>query len=399
LFDLQGNNVSKVKYNKRLINTIQILSILLLISSTILTITAKSVPNLLITIGIISLMIAVFYACKSIESDCVKSKNEFQTESSVIGEQLKAFEAHLDSSVRQQLEVIPILTGQLQAVIDQTDEAASGITGAFIGINSLAKKQFNDVKYLFSNLSQSSANNVLIQMQDTLKEIKENFSMLTSFFSKTLSMISDVVAQLGKVDDFASDIDKIGKITNILALNASIQAAHSGDAGLGFKVIASEINELSKSSTKSIHEITGITTNLTAKINAIKEELETVSKQSNSIELRTNELFQFTTEKINDTLREIAGQINAIATDAEHLTKEVSKIVVSIQFQDITRQRIEHVITPLSSMQTDIIGIIDKLINKELSAAANVSTLSRDKLLKQYTMESEREILNRINAE
>jgi methyl-accepting chemotaxis protein len=340
----------------------------------------------------------VFHAFKSIRIECVENNNVSETESSVVGEQLKVLETHLDSSVRQQLEIIPILTGQLQAVIDQSDEAASGITGAFIGINSLAKKQLNDVKDLFGNLSQSSTNNVLFQMQDTLKEIKQNFSVLTSFFSKTLSMINDVVDQLGKVDDFASNIDKIGKITNILALNASIQAAHSGDAGLGFKVIASEINELSKNSTKSIHEITGITTNLTTKINEIKEELESVSKQSNTIELHTNDLFQMTTDKINDTLHEIAEKINALATDAEHLTKEVSKIVVSIQFQDITRQRIEHVITPLSSMQNDIIGIIDKLISKELSAESKVSTASRDELMKQYTMESEREILNKINA-
>lgn len=235
-------------------------------------------------------------------------------------------------------------------------------------------------------------------MQDTLKEIQQNFSILTSFFSKTLSMISDVVSQLGKVDDFAGNIDKIGKITNILALNASIQAAHSGDAGLGFKVIASEINALSKNSTQSIHEITGITTDLTSKVNVIKEELEIVYKQSTEIEHRTNELFQHTTERINDTLQDIAEKINAIATDAEHLTKEVSKIVVSIQFQDITRQRIEHVITPLSSIQTDIIGMIDKLINKELSSISTVLTTSRDELLKQYTMESEREILNKINA-
>jgi methyl-accepting chemotaxis protein len=390
--------VSKVKYNKRLFIVIQILASLLIISCIALSIVTKSVPYLVVALGIIALVAAVFYAFKSIESDCVESKKEIQSASSMVVEQLKALETHLDSSVREQLEIIPVLTGQLQAVIDQTDEAAGGITGAFIGINSLAKKQLNDVKYLFGNLSQSSANNVLLQMQDSLNEIKQNFSVLTSFFSKTLSMISDVVAQLCKVDDFASDIDKIGKITNILALNASIQAAHSGEAGLGFKVIASEINELSKNSTKSIHEITGITTNLTTQINAIKEELESVYKQSNTIELRTNELFQMTTEKINDTLHEIAEKINAIASDAEHLTKEVSKIVVSIQFQDITRQRIEHVITPLSTIQTDIIGIIDKLINKELSSTTSVSATSRDELLKQYTMESEREILNKIKT-
>ncbi|NLD95045.1 MAG: hypothetical protein GX639_20515 [Fibrobacter sp.] len=378
---------------------IKVLFSLLIAVCVILSIVTKDIPYLVVAMGIAVLFAAVVFAYKSLQINVSDGTSETQSTGTDVSAQLKVLETHLDNSIRQQLEIIPVLTGQLQAVIDQTDEAAGEITGAFIGINSLAKKQFNDVNGLFGNLSShSSDNNVLFQMQDTLKEIQQNFSILTSFFSKTLSMISDVVSQLGKVDDFAGNIDKIGKITNILALNASIQAAHSGEAGLGFKVIASEINALSKNSTQSIHEITGITTDLTSKVNAIKEELEIVYKQSTEIEHRTNELFQHTTERINDTLQDIAGKINAIATDAEHLTKEVSKIVVSIQFQDITRQRIEHVITPLSSIQTDIIGMIDKLINKELSSISTVSITSRDELLKQYTMESEREILNKINA-
>jgi len=391
--------VSKVKYNHRLIIVIMAQFLLLIAACIVLSIITKGIPYLFVAAGIIALFIVVIFAYKLKEANSTDGKNATQSANTDVGDQLKVLENHLDSSVRQQLEIIPVLTGQLQAVIDQTDEAAGEITGAFLGINSLAKKQFSDVKNLFGNLSsQSSDNNVLFQMQDSLNEIKLNFSILTSFFNKTLSMISDVVSQLGKVDKFAADIDKIGKITNILALNASIQAAHSGEAGLGFKVIASEINTLSKNSTQSIHEITDITTNLADKINAIKEELETVYKQSNTIELRTNEIFQVTTEKINNTLNEIAEKINAIAADAEHLTKEVSKIVVSIQFQDITRQRIEHVITPLSTIQTDIIGTIDKLINKELISITPESSTSRDELLKQYTMESERDILRKFNT-
>lgn len=388
-----------IKNYKHLIIVIKVLFSLLIAVCIIFSIVTKGIPYLVVAMGIAVLFVAVVIAYKSLQINVSDGTSETQSTGTDVSDQLKVLETHLDNSVRQQLEIIPVLTGQLQAVIDQTDEAAGEITGAFIGINSLAKKQLNDVKGLFGNLSsQSSDNNVLFQMQDTLNEIKQNFSILTSFFSKTLSMISDVVSQLGKVDDFAGNIDRIGKITNILALNASIQAAHSGEAGLGFKVIASEINALSKNSTQSIHEITGITTDLTSKVNAIKVELETVYKQSTAIEHRTNELFQLTTGRINDTLQEIADKINAIATDAEHLTKEVSKIVVSIQFQDITRQRIEHVITPLSSMQTDIIGMIDKLINKELASISTVPTTSRDDLLKQYTMESEREILNKINT-
>lgn len=176
---------------------------------------------------------------------------------------LAELEGHLDTSVRDKMQIIPVLTEQLQAVINQTDEAAGGLTEAFIGISRQAKKQMLAVKGVFGNLSEQSSNsNVLFQTQESLQEIQTNYLTLTSFFDKSILMISEVMEQLRKVDAFALDIEKIGKTTNILALNASIQAAHSGEAGNGFKVIASEINILSKSSNNSIKKITGITRTL-----------------------------------------------------------------------------------------------------------------------------------------
>jgi methyl-accepting chemotaxis protein len=313
---------------------------------------------------------------------------------------LEELEGHLDTSVRGKLQIIPVLTEQLQAVISQTDEAAGGLTEAFIGISRQAKKQLLAVQGLFGNLSeQTSDNNILFQTQSNLQEIQTNFSTLTSFFDNSITMVSEVLEQLGKVNAFALNIEKIGKTTNILALNASIEAARAGEAGNGFKVIASEIKMLSKDSNNSIKEITEITEKLASNVNDIKQELQSVHQHSKSIGLRTDELFSQTTGKIGATLQDTAEKIKVIAHDAEGLTKEISKAVVSIQFQDITRQRIEHVISPLEMLNSDVIETIDKIIKKELDfQQIRVDPLT-DSLMKQYTMESEREILKKLNIQ
>jgi methyl-accepting chemotaxis protein len=310
---------------------------------------------------------------------------------------LSELEGYFDVSVRSKFQIIPVLTEQLQSVISQTDEAAGGLTGAFIGISRQAKKQLQAVQGLFGNISeQTSDNNILFQTQENLHEIQANFLTLTSFFDNSIKMISEVLEQLHKVDAFASNIEKIGKTTNILALNASIEAARSGEAGLGFKVIASEIKALSKKSNDSIKEITDITVNLTSQVNAIKQELQSVHEHSKSIGISTDELFSMTTEKIGATLQDTAEKIKVIASDAEGLTKEISKVVVSIQFQDITRQRIEHVISPLEMLNSEIMETIDKLIKKEIDFAQASNASTSDSLMDQYTMESEREILNKL---
>lgn len=313
---------------------------------------------------------------------------------------LEELEGHLDTSVRSKMQIIPVLTEQLQAVINQTDEAAGGLTEAFIGISRQAKKQLQAVQGLFGNISEQSTNsNILSQTQENLKEIQGNFLTLTSFFDKSILMISEVVEQLGKVDAFALEIAKIGKTTNILALNASIEAAHSGEAGNGFKVIASEIKNLSKGSNDSIKKITDITEDLTLKVNAIKQELELVHSHSKSVGVSTDGLFRLITDKISATLQDTAEKIQIIAHDAEGLTKEISKAVVSIQFQDITRQRIEHVISPLEMLNSDVTETIDKLLKKELDFSQTSENPLTDSLMKQYTMESEREILKKLNIQ
>jgi methyl-accepting chemotaxis protein len=330
--------------------------------------------------------------CKEVTNVEKKEFEEFKS-------YLTNLETHLDSSVRNKMQIIPVLTEQLQAVIKQTDDAAGSLTEAFIGISQKAKKQMKEVQNLFGNLSQkTSGDNILLQTQDNLKEIQVNFSTLTSYFDKSINLISDIVGQLKKVDTFASNIEDIAGTTNILALNASIEAARSGEAGQGFKVIATEIKSLSKNSNDSIQEIKEITSMLTAKVNAVKKELESVRSHAHNVGARTDELFNQTTSNIGSTLQDTAERIKSVADDAEGLSKEISKAVVSIQFQDITRQRIEHVITPLATLSSEVIDTIDMIIEKDADLTNSSQYNITETLLNQYTMESEREILKKYTA-
>ncbi len=301
---------------------------------------------------------------------------------------------HVTSVVKGNVTIIPVLTEQLKAVISQTDSAAENLIAAFLGINRQSKKQLQSVKELFGDLTEQSGENTLTQTQQELEELEGNFSVMNKFFDKAIGMISDVMDQLSKVDQFALRIKKIGQMTNILAINAAIEAAHTGETGSGFKVIASEINTLSKDSNDSIKEITELTEKLTANVDLVKQELESVNKDTTNICCRTQNLFTMAMGKIGETLQNATSKIRTIAGDAEDLNKEISNIVVSIQFQDITRQRIEHVISPLESLQNEITDMLKKIDAEEKLLLHSVD----NELMKQYTMESERELLRNIQS-
>jgi len=103
---------------------------------------------------------------------------------------LNELETLLDTAFKNKMQVIPVLTEQLKAVIAQTDEAADNLTGAFLGINKQAKEQLSAVQGVFGNLSeQSSSNNILMQTQQSLNEIQANFATITSFFDGSIKLI------------------------------------------------------------------------------------------------------------------------------------------------------------------------------------------------------------------
>lgn len=303
---------------------------------------------------------------------------------------------HVTSAVKSKVSVFPILTEQLKAVINQTDSAAEGLITAFMGINRQAKKQLKSVQELFGNISEQSGVSTLSETQQELQEIQSNFASMVTFFDRSIEMISDVVSQLSRVDQFALKIKKIGQMTNILALNAAIEAAHTGDAGSGFKVIASEINTLSKDSNSSIIEIAEITEKLTSNVGKIKQELESVHQDTMKIGERTDKLFSLAMGKIGETLQDAAAKMSTIAGDAAVLNKDISNVVVSIQFQDITRQRIEHVITPLETLQKEISEIIGRVESGETCLIQSPLSSTDSSLMEHYTMESEREVLRNL---
>lgn len=305
--------------------------------------------------------------------------------------------AQLATMVRSKIQIIPILAEQLQAVIQQTDEAAGGLSTAFMGISRQAKNQLKAVQEIFGDITeQTSSNNIVHRTEASLAEIQSNFTTITSFFDKSINHIAGIAQQLGKVEHFADHIKSIGKTTDILALNAAIAAANAGSAGVGFKVIATEVKNLARESTNSIGEIAEITANLSTTIRLIKEELEAVHAHADSISERTDFLFKETTGTLGATLNDAAAKIQRIAQNAEGLSKEVSRAVVSIQFQDITRQRIEHVIAPLHSLNQEVNHSLDKLTLDKFDIADSSHTLSTASLLGHYTMESEREVLKSV---
>ena len=145
--------------------------------------------------------------------------------------------------------------------------------------------------------------------------------------------IENLARQSREIGSIVSTIDDIAAQTNLLALNAAIEAARAGEAGRGFAVVADEVRALASRTSQSTQEISKMVKNIqdeatmaTDSINVSVENMDKVAEDAQNIVQILNNI----TEHVND----VNTQITQIATAAEEQTAATSEI--STHMQNVT---------------------------------------------------------------
>jgi methyl-accepting chemotaxis protein len=130
-------------------------------------------------------------------------------------------------------------------------------------------------------------------------------------FGSASAMIAEIPRNIDSIRDMAGVIQNIASQTNLLAMNAAIEAAHAGDAGRGFSVVADEIRKLSEASTQSSREISDSIGGIVRTIEAATSANEETTKAFASIDLRISE--------VSSSLAELFGNIGEIRTGSRQI--------------------------------------------------------------------------------
>jgi len=187
-----------------------------------------------------------------------------------------------------------------------------------------------------------------------------------------MSVMDTLEASVEEIGRFTNVIKTIAKKTNLLALNASVEAARAGDAGKGFAVVASEVKVLANQSASNANDITqrieNIQNGTADAINVIREISAVITKMgelSNSISESIEHQM-----KVSGDLTDTAKYTN---TGAQHVVKAISDVSTSIQ----TSAKHAGIAAEGAQRVSDSIGVIKRAAEKtnadstELKEAAN----------------------------
>ncbi|GAA4080955.1 methyl-accepting chemotaxis protein [Amphibacillus indicireducens] len=156
-----------------------------------------------------------------------------------------------------------------------------------------------------------------------------NIATINESVANTVSKVNILVERAVDISQITELINKVAEKTNLLALNASIEAARAGDYGKGFAVVADEIRDLSAEVNQSINDINVIIQGIQQDANEVKSVLKS-SNEKTIIEQNKIQQNITSLHKVESSVNELVKNIDHIYADITTMTGESDEINISL---------------------------------------------------------------------
>jgi len=294
-----------------------------------------------------------------------------------------------------QQRVIQALMAEISSTSGFVETEAEALSGRFQRLALSADQQTSRVESLTSLAIGIEVDGEVVPidriaglLENTLSDVVEKILLLSKDSMSMVYALDELNTNVGRVHACMEQLGGINRTTNMLALNARIEAERAGSAGAAFRVVAQEVRELSKVTQQvSISmqaELKTVTEGIAAGHNTLQR-VATIDMSGNMLAKDKLEVLLSALVRRTDSLTSI---VSDAVREAEVISADVGGMVTGIQFQDRMRQRLEHVV--------DTLRVINQAIDElKHSSIAAVPALAVDAapdlewvkgLLERFTM-------------
>ena len=234
-------------------------------------------------------------------------------EASAIMQSIGSEVDNLDTSLAQTVSAIEQINSNVTSMDNQISDQAAMVEESTAAITEMIASLGN-VSMITKNKQQAT--------EDLSRVAVDGKAQIEN----TLDIFKQVVSQISSIQEMADSINAIASQTNLLSMNAAIEAAHAGEAGKGFAVVAEEIRKLAETASESSANITSLISNITESVQLTDESAK-----------KTSDMFDEINKEVTDTVNAFAeieqsiAELNIGSKQVLQASEEISAVTNNIQ--------------------------------------------------------------------
>lgn len=274
------------------------------------------------------------------------------------------------SSVSAAMEEMAASMEEISATLGQIASGSDAVMTEIQQMNSYVQDGVRLVRDI-TNRADEMHRNTLESKEETAGNVERIRETLNAALADSRSV--------EKINELTQDILGISSQTNLLSLNASIEAARAGDAGRGFAVVADEIRGLADSSASTASNIQNISATVTEAVERLAKNAEAMLKFIDTKVMKDYDTFvevvdqyQQDADSVNDILNEFAGNAGEIEETMKAMNTGISDISIAV----------DESAKGVTSVADNAVSLVDAInqIQTETENSKNISQMLSDEV-------------------
>lgn len=301
-------------------------------------------------------------------------KGNYLGDYKIIKDSINQLGDSLENVIRDVTEAVKATASASSEISSSSEEMAAGAQEQSAQANEVASA----VEQMTTTILQTSKNaNVASERSskaskltqtgvEKIAEAKEGMNDITTSAQSTAKVIGSLANKTDQIGEIAQVIDDIADQTNLLALNAAIEAARAGEQGRGFAVVADEVRKLAERTTKATKEIAETIKEIQNEAREANESMVVAGRVvSKGIELNAQVeevLFNIdtTVKSVNDEISQVASASEEQSTAAEQISKNIESISSVTQQSAAGVQQIARAAEDLNRLTINLQDLITR---------------------------------------